>query len=296
MKTENSLQYLCEQQNRMDLLREWDWDKNLPLTPDTIHKGSHQKAWWRCGAGHSWQAEIRSRSGGSRCPYCAGRVLCVGGNDLATVNPALAAQWDTEKNGKLRPADVLAGSRRYVWWTCEKGHSWRAAVLSRNRGSGCPVCMGRTVISGENDLAMLFPNLAAEWNSERNGSLSPNQVTAFSNRKVWWRCELGHEWQAVIAARVVERSGCPYCAGRRVMAGFNDLATLHPDIAVQWDDALNGTLTPEMVTSGSHKRVWWKCSEGHIWKAAVYSRTGRQKCGCPVCAGKAKQRSQYVRT
>ena len=278
----------------MNLLQEWDRLKNAPLTPETVHKGSRQKVWWRCDAGHSWQTEIRSRSSGSKCPYCAGRVLCVGGNDLATVNPALAAQWDTEKNGSLKPSEVLAGSRRYVWWKCEKGHSWRAAVLRRSRGSGCPVCAGRTAIPGENDLATLFPDIAAEWNVERNGSLTPEQVTAFSNRKVWWRCRLGHEWQSIIAARVAERSGCPYCAGRRVMAGFNDLATLHPDIAAQWDDALNGALTPEMVTVGSHKRVWWRCSEGHTWKAAVYSRTGRQKCGCPVCAGNAKRLSQYV--
>ena len=292
MKTENSLQYFCEQQNRTDLLQEWDWDKNIPLTPDAIHKGSHQKVWWRCGAGHSWQAEIRSRSGGSKCPYCTGRTLWTGSNDLAAVNPALAAQWDAEKNGNLRSADVLAGSRRYVWWKCDKGHSWRASVLSRNRGSGCPVCAGRTVISGENDLATRFPDFAAEWSIERNGSLTPGQVTAFSNRKVWWRCGLGHEWQAVIAARVVERSGCPYCAGRRVMAGFNDLAALHPDIAAQWDDTMNGSLTPEMVTAGSHKRVWWRCSEGHVWKAAVYSRTGRQKCGCPVCAGQIRRQQK----
>ena len=145
----------------------------------------------------------------------------------------------------------------------------------------------------ENDLATLFPDIAAQWDTERNGSLRPDQVTSFSNRRVWWRCTLGHEWQAVVAARVVENSGCPYCAGRRVLAGFNDLATLHPKIAAQWDATLNGNLSPEMVTPGSHKRVWWRCSEGHVWKTAVYSRTGKQKCGCPVCAGKVTRQFKY---
>ena len=145
----------------------------------------------------------------------------------------------------------------------------------------------------ENDLATLFPDIAAQWDTERNGSLRPDQVTSFSNRRVWWRCTLGHEWQAVVAARVVENSGCPYCAGRRVLAGFNDLATLHPKIAAQWDATLNGNLSPEMVTPGSHKRVWWRCSEGHVWKTAVYSRTGKQKCGCSVCAGKTQKGLNY---
>lgn len=293
MKPEYSLKHLCEQQDRMYLLQEWDWNKNAPLTPDTIHKGSHQKVWWRCDAGHSWQAQVRSRSDGSKCPYCTGRVLWVGRNDLATVNPALAAQWDMEKNGELKPTEVLAGSGKYVWWKCENGHSWRASILSRNRGAGCPICSGKTAVSGENDLSTLFPDLAVEWDAERNGSLRPDNVTPYSNKKVWWRCALGHEWQAVIASRAVERSACPYCTGRRVLAGFNDLATLHPKIAAQWDSTLNSGLTPEMVTPGSHKRVWWKCAEGHVWKTAIYSRTGKQKCGCPVCAGKATRQVKY---
>lgn len=79
--------------------------------------------------------------------------------------------------------------------------------------------------------------------------------------------------------------GCPYCAGRKVLPGFNDLASKSPDVAAQWNPALNGGLTPEMVTVSSHRRVWWQCPQGHVWKALVYSRTGEQKCGCPVCGG-----------
>ena len=295
MKAECSLQYFCEHQDKMDLLQEWDWGKNAPLTPDTVHKGSHLKVWWHCENGHTWLSEIRVRANGSLCPYCTKRMIWVESNDLLTLNPALASEWDNEKNGKLKPSDVLEGSNKYAWWKCQNGHSWRARILSRSRGAGCPFCTGKAVMPGENDLATLFPSLAAQWDTEHNGIPRPDQVSSFSNRKVWWRCTLDHEWQAIIAARVAENSGCPYCAGRRVLAGFNDLATLYPKIAAQWDAALNGSLTPEMVTPGSHKRVWWRCGEGHVWKTAVYSRTGKQKCGCPVCAGKTKQPSQYVR-
>lgn len=277
----------------MYLLQEWDQEKNAPLTPDSVHKGSHQKVWWHCENGHTWYSEIRVRANGSMCPYCTRRMLWVESNDLLTLNPALASEWDNEKNGELKPSDVLEGSHKYVWWKCQNGHSWRARILSRSRGAGCPVCTGKAVMSGENDLATLFPDIAAQWDTERNGSLRPDQITSFSNRKVWWRCTLGHEWQAIVAARAVENSGCPYCAGRRVLAGFNDLATLHPKIAAQWDSTLNSGLTPEMVTPGSHKRVWWKCAEGHVWKTAIYSRTGKQKCGCPVCAGKATRQVKY---
>ena len=59
-----------------------------------------------------------------------------------------------------------------------------------------------------------------------------------------------------------------------VQKGFNDLAAKAPDVAAQWHPTLNGNLTPEMVTPGSHRRVWWQCPLGHTWKAFVYSRTG----------------------
>ena len=92
----------------------------------------------------------------------------------------------------------------------------------------------------------------------------------------------------MIAQRVQGGSGCPYCTNHKVLQGFNDLATVQPLIGGQWHESLNGGLTPEMVTAGSHKKVWWICPHGHVWKAAIYARTGAQQSGCPVCAGKAK--------
>ena len=127
--------------------------------------------------------------------------------------------------------------------------------------------------------------LLAQWDIEQN----PNNVTAGSNRRVWWQCEKGHSYRAVIAQRVQRGDGCPYCANRKVLPGFNDLATAAPLVAKQWHETLNGALTPEMVTAGSHKKAWWQCSYGHVWKAAIYSRAGVQQCGCPVCAGKTKR-------
>ena len=97
---------------------------------------------------------------------------------------------------------------------------------------------------------------------------------------------MGHPYQAVIGARTMHGSGCPYCANRKVLPGFNDLATMEPKIAAQWHPTLNGSLTPEQVTAGSHRKVWWQCPDGHIWKAVIYSRAGPQKTGCPVCAGR----------
>ena len=274
-----------------DLAKEWDPVRNAPLTPEQVLPGSHRLAWWVCGKGHVWQATVKSRTEGCGCPVCANRTVRPGENDLAAARLDLARQWHPTRNGDLTPRDVTAGSHRKVWWMCEKGHAWRASVLSRTGGgSGCPVCAGRAVLSGENDLASLFPAVAAQWHPERNGTLTPAEVSPYSNRKVWWLCPRGHPYQAVVAARTTHGSGCPYCAGRRVLAGFNDLATAEPRVAAQWHPTLNGGLTPAMVTAGSRKKVWWQCPEGHVWKAAVYARAGAQKSGCPVCAGRVRQR------
>lgn len=82
------------------------------------------------------------------------------------------------------------------------------------------MCAGQTVVPGENDFASFYPGLAQEWDSERNGGLTPDRVTPSSNRKVWWRCPLGHHYMAIVASRTISGSGCPYCANRRVLPGI----------------------------------------------------------------------------
>lgn len=272
---------------RTNLLKEWDESRNFPLTPDAVSYGSKKKVWWKCENGHSWQTTVHVRSEGSGCPYCTGRKVLPGFNDLGTLYPDVAAQWDREKNGSLSPRDVSTGSKIRIWWRCPEGHSWQSPVASRTAwGHGCPVCAGKTIVTGENDLAHLQPEIAAQWDKRKNGRLKPSDVAVSSNRPAWWRCELGHSYRATVASRTQRKTGCPYCAGRKVLKGFNDLKTLCPDIASQWHPSLNGALTPEMVTPGSNKKVWWQCSMGHVWKSVIYPRTGAQQCGCPVCAGK----------
>ena len=286
---DNSLRDYCLGAGREVVLREWDCARNAPLTPEGVSHGSHRSVWWVCEKGHRWRAMVKARAAGSGCPVCANRRVQPGENDLAALYPEVAAQWHPEKNGALTPDGVTAGSQRRVWWRCEKGHEWQARVSARTYGgTGCPVCAGKQVAGGENDLATLCPGIAGEWHPNRNGPLTPQGVTPYSNRKVWWLCPRGHEYQAIIATRTSHQSGCPYCAGRKALAGYNDLATLFPAVAAQWHPTLNGSLTPDMVTPGSHKRVWWQCPSGHVWRAAVYPRTGKNQSGCPVCAGVAR--------
>jgi len=259
------------------------------VSPVALTPGSKVRVWWQCGKGHRWQAAVHSVTAGSGCPYCAGKRPIPGETDLKSTHPGIAALWHPKNKA---PAEhFMAGTHKKVWWKCEKGHEWEAVISSvALEGCGCPYCAGKRPISGETDLETARPEVAAQWDPERNGSLTPRQVLPSAHEKVWWRCEKGHSYQAVVFARTREKaSGCPYCAGKKVLAGFNDLGTLRPKLAKEWYQSLNGKLTPSDVTLGSNKKVWWQCSDGHVWQAAIYSRTRKKAAGCPVCAGVMKQ-------
>lgn len=263
-----------------ELLADWDYAKNS-LLPENVSASSDKKAWWKCPSGHSYFQAVKNHTRGARCPYCYGKLVLPGFNDLCTENPPFLREWDADKNFPSSPKDYRLHSNKSVWWKCDKGHSWRASITNRERGNGCPYCSGRRVLPGFNDLATTSPTLASQWDYENNSELSPEMVTAGSNRKVWWRCEHGHGWKAVISARGTR--GCPYCAGKRAIPGQNDLLTINPYLAAEWDYEKNDDLSPEIVLPYSSKKVWWKCQEGHSWIAAISNRSNGN--GCPYCAG-----------
>ena len=74
-------------------------------------------------------------------------------------NAQLMAEWDWEKNAALGfdPDKLTLGSERKVWWKCSKGHGWEAVCYSRTAGNQCPICSGRKVLVGYNDLSTLLP-------------------------------------------------------------------------------------------------------------------------------------------
>ena len=203
---------------------------------------------------------------------------------LADVCPELINEW-SQRNLPLTPDSVTHGSNKIVWWNGKCGHEWRASIKNRViSGSGCPYCSHNAILEGYNDLASQKPELAAEW-SDKNDPLLPTQVTVFANRKAWWKCrECGNEWETLISTRS-DGSKCPYCSGYILLKGFNDFATLYPQLAEEWSDR-NLPLTPDTVNDKSRKNVWWKCRTcGYEWKSVIHSRA--KGAMCPVCADRA---------
>ncbi|MCL2564515.1 MAG: zinc-ribbon domain-containing protein [Defluviitaleaceae bacterium] len=200
-------------------------------------------------------------------------------DSLAIQNPELSKQWHPIDNGNLTPNDVSVGSSKKVWWVCDKGHKWDAAVRHRVNGSGCPYCSGRRV-QEHNSLQALNPELARQWHPVNNGNLTPDNVTTGSKQKVYWLCEKGHEWEATIQSRAKYGNGCPFCVGRRVCSD-NSLQALNPELAMQWHPTKNGAISPNDVTVSSNRKVWWHCTQGHEWESVIYSRN--RSLSCPIC-------------
>lgn len=266
-----------------ELAAQWS-PKNGNLKPTMVSGSSSKKVWWLGTCNHEWQTTVANRHRhGKGCPFCAGRKVLEGFNDLATLAPEIASEWNYEKNGNLKPTMVtLKSTRNKVWWKCQHGHEWQAIISNRTiHGQGCPVCSGHNVLVGCNDLSTIAPDVAAEWDYEKNGNLKPTDVTAGNDRVVWWRCPLGHSYDADIRNRVKKGRGCPICSNKEVLVGFNDLATTHPKLASEWCQELNGNLTPQSVTFGSNKTVWWECDKGHRWNALITNRS--KGIGCPKC-------------
>jgi len=272
---------------RPDLAEQWDHEANGEFKPVDVTIGSHKKAWWRCPTcDHKWQAAVCARTSGRGCPACAGTTVTAT-NSLAAKRPDVAAQWDHEANGELKPEDVTAGSQKRAWWRCpvsDCGHRWQAPVARRTNGGGCPKCSRNRKPAPGQSLADKHPDLIVEWDDDRN-QMTPQDVTPGSRRTAWWRCpaeECGHRWQARVGNRTRGR-GCPACAGTTATA-TNSLAAKRPDVAAQWDHGANGELRPEDVTAGTRRRVWWRCPVSdcrHGWQTTVVSRTNGS--GCPNC-------------
>ena len=279
-------------------MAEWDYEKNraLNLDPAKLSHGSTKKAYWKCAkCGHEWMTCIYNRSNGTGCPKCGkqksamARSIPKKGESFGELFPELVNEWSNKNSEDTNPYKVKAHSTKKVIWKCSKcGTEWQISFDKRAAGTGCPVCAGRKVVLGINDLQTLKPEIAKEWCFDKNGTLQPTEVTVQSAKKVYWKCKTcGHVWKTAIYNRV-NGYGCPKCGMERMIRAHEtpkeneSLAAQNPSLAQEWNTERNGNLTPEIVKAHSGKKVWWKCSRGHEWLASINVRNGKHS-GCPIC-------------
>ena len=205
------------------------------------------------------------------------------GPTLSETHPDVVKDWHPKLNGAVSPDDLTQHSQYKAWWLCTKGHEAQRRIDMRV-SYGCKDCS-----MSAHSLQTLFPEMAKQWHPTKNSGLTPDEVAAGSNKNVWWLCDRNpsHEWQAQPGNRTALKQDCPFCTNKRAHKS-NCLATLYPDIAQEWHPSRNGQKTPESVVSGSHTKVWWRCSKAlqfgvnHEWQAVIKNRAIRGD-GCPMC-------------
>ena len=263
-----------------NLINQWNYKRNGNLTPEKVTNNSGKKVWWICDKGHEWLAGINDRQRGDGCPYCSGHKILKGFNDLFTTNPELKTQWDYNKNKNIDPSNLSKGSSKKVWWICDKKHSYQQIINSKSSGIGCPICDGKKIKSGYNDLKTKNPSLAKEWNYEKNGDLTPDMIAPNSNKKVWWKCDKGHEWETSVSTRN-SNSNCPICGNKKLLKGFNDVATTNPNIILDWDYG-NNENEPTNYLASDKTLCAWKCHLcGFEYKKSIYNKVRTPRC--PNC-------------
>lgn len=183
------------------LASEFSLDFNDGLTAKDIQAGTSREVYWKCSScNYIYKASVVERDKGhKKCPRCS---------SLAYNYPELMKDWDEEKNKLIDPYTLNKGSHTKVYWKCHKcGHEWESMAYER--------CIGHKECIGCNSLANLFPEIAKDWDYERNGDLTPRDVTPYSNRIVYWNCSKNpnHKTRKSIQDRCIY--GCSLCSKGR---------------------------------------------------------------------------------
>lgn len=267
----------------------WDYQNNI-VQPSEIKATTHKNYFFICPReGHSFDQRVAYFiESGLSCPYCSGKRVLQGFNDLATVFPDIAQEVDIENTSYL-PTEIAAKSNKKIPFICKKGHRYISNPADRSKQSiGCPYCSGIKAISGETDIFAVYPEYEKYWDYEKN-IIHPKEVTKSSSIKRWWICEYGHSYNMSPNKKFGGKNiyGCPICSGHRVQKGFNDLLTTHPELCSEWDYDKNSK-EPSEYSRGSRSKVWWKCAKGHNYKMSIKDRTREPKgkkrpSGCPIC-------------
>jgi G:T-mismatch repair DNA endonuclease (very short patch repair protein) len=255
--------------------------KNGELTPENISYGSDIKIHWICKKKkHEWVSSVAKRTRHDRdnqvCPMCR-KEKDIYENSFGYNNEDLLDEWDNEKNTGIDPYKISQNSRVSVWWKCKKNnHEWKIATNKRIFDDACPLCEDKKKFLSD------YNNLIVELHPTKNDGIDLNRITFGSDKKLWWQCDDGHEWESMVSNRTRGQK-CPYCAGKHITSE-KSLKIQFPIIYGQLHPTKNKDMDTDDIHIGTDCKFWWKCDKGHVWKATVCARTFK-KSGCLYCCG-----------
>lgn len=173
----------------------------------TLTFSSHKETEWVCSKGHVYELSPNHRQSDRGCPYCAGRKVYQGFNDISA-HPEIAKDLAHPED-----SNVADWSRDPIRWrhTAEDGaiHEWAQSPSSRIFGAGCLVCVSKIVVPGANDVAATHQKIAEQW--AVGNALKPSEVTYGSSEIVLFVCPNGHSWRSKLKNATQGRAVCQDC-------------------------------------------------------------------------------------
>lgn len=264
--------------NTHEVARFYSSENHQP--PENLTWHSQYEVLWHCpnGEPHQFKRKVAKMIVSSLCPYCTGKRLLVGFNDLATTDPELASQWNSQN--KLPASAVMRGSAEKFLWSGLCGHTWLSSPKQRTtQGQNCPYCAGIRALAGFNDFQLKHPDQVKFWHPLNE--IKPHELMEKSNKIVSWLCSEGHE--SSMSPKSWLYSGCKICSGRKLLVGYNDLATVAPQLVEEWDYERNIPAPIDFRFNERNYKAHWRCKKcNNRWQAIVRSRVGGS--GCPSCA------------
>lgn len=267
-----------------DIIKIWDYDKNERL-PEHISDRTIDRFYFKCDKGHSYTARKEMIANyGCKCLVCENKILAKGVNSFADARPELLDEWSP--NNIVSPEDVLCSMHLPIKWIClDCQNEYTAHMHLRRKGDNmCPICNNKKLVAEINSFGAVGPKeLVAEWS--KNNSVTAWEVFPDTLQRWLWECpKCGGEYSYPLKHRYVGDTSCPYCNGKKALAGLNSFADVKKELLPEWSP--RNELNPSEILPTSCYSALWICPDCHgEYSFPIRNRT-KGDDSCPYCSNR----------
>lgn len=232
MEKNQSFEYFCKTNNKLELLKLYNREKNKEK-PNEIYYSGTKKYFFKCpSCNMEWTGKMNKMNRLSKgeynvikkqkeityCPYCKGTKISKYYN-LTTKYSKILDYWDEEKN-KIDPKSLSPHTHEKFYLKCKNIECDYREQTPRTikdfiryiDNYKCPKCSNgkNKTVNEWNNLKVRYPEIIKEWDYGRNEK-NPEEYLGSSNEKVWWKCRKNHHYQCRINNKIFLNRGCPIC-------------------------------------------------------------------------------------
>jgi len=284
-----------------DIMDEYDPDNTIDPTAVFCHCTDSVK--WICReCGNKWEAPFSLRHRGyGNCPLCYRTAVLADKNSFAAVYPQSASTW-SDKNDK-KPTEVFFNASYWLYFNCPICGGLYGTWLrdyDNDNYHNCPYCKGLRPLPGFNTFKALYHDIAIRVPADSD--FDADSVLPSSALPAPFLCDICHGvYYAPVRDAVAGIDECPYCAGKRVLPGFNSFFHNHPELSDELYALANHLLpiTPDEVSDSSSYKFWWQCKNdaSHHYTMSPKSRLMFQKRmrePCLYCRGHRRKLNHFI--